>query len=292
MIRPLALLRNVCGSAFCGVLLLIAVWMLHPVSAAQDWMKPVLLTSTVLLAPLLLLAWSLMAPPRWRVPAFRWVKLGIWLHFVCAAPGVIVLALLVMQVAEPPLPWPWDFLRNYSFMGAVAWAIDTAIIALTPRSTSSAKNLLGFRNTMLLVAAGPLLALWAWSFGHIALVARQAEELAEGRPYCIQVESKSSHGGAGGRLDRYRSVADLYDLSGLRMWASTFAGSGSTDFQFAFHGLLAVEGESGYEYWNWSHSSHAFTRVSENARQHLHLLPVPFCQPRVGFWSSLPLFAA
>src|SRR5579859_2208929 len=110
------------------------------------------------------------------------------------------------------------------------------------------------RTKIILMAIGLLVV---WPFAQIGLIAAQAQYLANGRPYCIEVSSD--------RPLYYRPVGSLLELNGLVLHAPFIngGGSGSTgSLQLTFHALLAVDKRSAPEWRNWSYWHQHFDRLT------------------------------
>ena len=136
------------------------------------------------------------------------------------------------------------------------------------------------RTKVILAAVGVALV---WPFAQIGLIAAQAQYIANGRPYCIQVSS--------GRFLQYRPVASLLELNGLTLSAPYSESSGSMGLaQWTFHALLAIDTGSAPEWRNWSYWHQHFDRLTAQQAKSTHLDDVD-CEPQPDFILKLPLLA-
>lgn len=284
------LVKSVLGGIFCGALLCFLVWYVHPASREEWASSPLLLLSAAFLAPLLFLLWSIVGPFAWRSRSWFLVKRLVLFHAGAAVilfwvglsgltllrPGTAVilsetgLGGLVAQVD------PWA-----SFYAALALATDLPLLALC-WTISGEAEIRSFQRGMLILAGGAWLGLWTWSFANIAIVGLQAEALAEGRPYCLQVEKD--------HLGRYRPVSALFDMTGLKMRTLWSHGGGSADYQFSFHAVLYVDKGNGFMWRNWSYRRQRFVSINSSARRGLALVR-PSCEAVPHFIGQLPLTA-
>jgi hypothetical protein len=107
----------------------------------------------------------------------------------------------------------------------------------------------------------------------IPVVVKQAETLASGAPYCIQVANGTAE---------YSQAESLLELSGITMRASGFSGR-----SFAFHAVLVVEGNGTPSFFNWSYRRGGWLKYVSGPR------PIVHCQARQQFARQLPtLFAS
>jgi hypothetical protein len=136
-----------------------------------------------------------------------------------------------------------------------------------------------------LIAATILVALF-WAFANVAIVSWRAESLANGQPYCLQVEDEK-YG------LRYRSATSLWDLSGFKMWTPYRNAGGSSDFQLTFHAVLSIfpSDGRGIEWRNWSYRKQTFVPITLQTRMSLRSSQMyfPSCEPRIHFALSLPI---
>ena len=118
----------------------------------------------------------------------------------------------------------------------------------------------------------PVLALMVWSQVNIVLVETRAMVAAGSAPFCLQVADGSG----------YREAVRHDDFSGLTMQAPYQAGSGSEDYQLAFHAMLIVDEGGSKSHYNWSYVSQTFVPVRSTG-----LFFGVVCTPRVGFVHTL-----
>jgi hypothetical protein len=130
-----------------------------------------------------------------------------------------------------------------------------------------------YRTFQLRLAGGALAAIAIWSFANIGLVAGQAQYLANGRPYCIQMA---------GRGYGYKPVTSLLDMNGLRLRAL----SDEHGIPVGFHALLVVDTGNGLEARNWSYLFQYFVRIKQDPRVRSDWLQS--CQLRKDYALQLP----
>jgi hypothetical protein len=103
-----------------------------------------------------------------------------------------------------------------------------------------------------------------------ALVVRSAREVADGKPYCIQVADSQSD---------YRPARMLFDLSGLAMRARSFD---------QHHAILVVGDEAHPRLFHWSYHSAAFVPGVLN-ETNPGRGPVLACEAQRDFVDALPM---
>jgi hypothetical protein len=122
-----------------------------------------------------------------------------------------------------------------------------------------------------------------WPFAQIGLIAAQAQYLANGRSYCVEVSSV--------RALSYRPAASLLELNGLTLSAPYVESSGSMGLaQWTFHALLAIDKGGAPEWRNWSYWHQHFDLLTPQQAKATHLYDVD-CQPQSDFVLKLPLIA-
>jgi hypothetical protein len=105
----------------------------------------------------------------------------------------------------------------------------------------------------------------------------QARGLSQTRPYCLYVPNRISRGS--------HEVTRLRDLAWPHERESC-GGSGSCNWRFEFHAVLAVESQPQRSLYNWSYSRLSFQPISADAERGLYLRP-DRCRPRTWFLESL-----
>jgi hypothetical protein len=124
-----------------------------------------------------------------------------------------------------------------------------------------------------LICLGLALAAAIWSLAAVGVVAAGAQNLANGRPFCVAHHGKDAE------------VTGIADLRGLRFF-TTRAGHKDSS-RWYFHGLLLIDGPDGVAAWNWSPRALAFHPLRRVGRT----TPVDdACTPRHGFWRGVGLF--
>lgn len=126
------------------------------------------------------------------------------------------------------------------------------------------------------------------SLGVGIIVIIQAEDVARGRPYCLQVADPRELG-AYGAYD----APGFLDLSAWKMRAYPQYSGGSDEFVVQRHAIVAVEEGDGYHILNWSYRSLNFRDDTNGSmlsrhigRQDLARL-LPNCVPQVHYGRNL-----
>ena len=121
-----------------------------------------------------------------------------------------------------------------------------------------------------------------WPFLQIGLIAAQAQYLASGRPYCIDVVNYHLS---------YRPAVSLFELNGFTLHAPWVNSTGSMGFaQWGFHAVLVVEDGHTLEWRNWSYWHQHFDRLTRKQAMDTGLYD-PACKPQRNFVWALPLFS-
>jgi hypothetical protein len=122
-----------------------------------------------------------------------------------------------------------------------------------------------------------------WPLAQIGLIIAQAQYIASGRPYCVEVSSD--------RFLHYKPVSSLLELNGFSLHAPfvNSGGSGShSSMQWTFHALLVVESENALEWRNWSYWHQHFDSLAPQQLKALQIYS-PDCQGKENFLGKLPL---
>jgi hypothetical protein len=257
-------LLAVAASAIIAVVFYNLVWAIYP-SCSWCKLQPsiVWFLLAICFAPILIVLWSLL--PYQRSHAYIWVHRALIAHAV-ACGAVVVLSWVGLTEAI------------HGFLGTLALTADGLVIGLSPPRVAPKRVLSFYARSVALGVTATIFVLITWSFSNALLVSGQATALANGRPYCLQVASNG--------VGRYTEVKSLHGLSGLRMQTPFTNGGGSSDFQFAFHGVLVIEDSAALQYFNWSYRQARFETISEKTLRALYLLR-PSCTPRQRFAEQL-----
>ncbi|MEP0521563.1 MAG: hypothetical protein ABJO09_20015 [Hyphomicrobiales bacterium] len=117
-------------------------------------------------------------------------------------------------------------------------------------------------------------------FGTANFVLYKASQTANGAPFCVQVATQSSVG-------QYKPVRSLWQLTILAMHTRYQSLGGSDSFQFAFHGVLVVDGKENANLWHWSWTQFGWQLITEGERQALRV--EASCSPSRTFNEDLPI---
>jgi hypothetical protein len=278
-----AKIRTVATGVLCAILFVISIVLTHPDSDHEWDVSALLVVIVMMVAPLTLVVWSVVATETLRSTSLLWVRRVVQGH--CA------FALLLLPVACGSMKIGTNTYNYWALaaLGSVPAAIvDLIFLALIPKASSNFEVLRIFRQGILAIGGGSLVALSVWPFAVIGLVVVGAEIIASGRPYCIEVGSTQPHSG-------YRAVTALAELNGLKMHAPWSQGN-TREYQFGFHAVLLVSraGVNGNGdgpqtgQWNWSYLEESFIPISEWTA---HAMYIPGCQARPHFALQLPIFA-
>jgi hypothetical protein len=286
--------RALLSALLCAALSCIFVLMIHPDSSTSWDASTVVDWTGTLFSPLALIVWSVVSGPRYRMQALRWTRRLILSHLILAVPFVLMaLAVPFVLMAFVGFGFGKVGLGAYAYLSLlpIAVLVDVLLLVLGPGVSSGGDVLRIYRNCLMVLPAGALAMLFAWSFATVGLVVWQAEAVAAGRPYCIQV-SKDAEG-------HYQPVTSLLDLSGLRLRAPVlWSVAGSPGGRFNHHAVLAVANggderlwENGeafeQERWNWSHRRARFMPIGDREG---HVRRV--CAGRDHFARQLPIVPA
>lgn len=110
-----------------------------------------------------------------------------------------------------------------------------------------------------------------WSLASVAAITLQANNISNGRPFCLAPHSPNS------------DTQSFAQLRGLTFY-STSSGYKSTS-RWYFHGILLVEAEGELEAYNWSPRRLAFHRIAQP--QKFIVTPLTACTPQQDFWNTL-----
>lgn len=278
--RETTILRAAVSGILCGTLFFLGI-LTTASTSLKEWRAADLLPVAVaLFGPLVLVAWSVFALRRWRAQTLLWVRRAVLSHavaaFLFALPSCW--ALLAGLPDQNFLVSDRIFNPFFGVFSALIGVIDLALLGLLPKSSSDREMLGRYRKLTLAVGGGALLAVAIWPFAIAALAATEAEIMAGGRPYCIQV-SADHHGG-------YRGVTSISDMNGLKMQAP--AGFIMVD-QDNFHAMLIIEMPDARLAWrNWSYSWDWFVLLPEETVKAMYLRR-PDCEPKAHFARQLPM---
>ena len=188
------------------------------------------------------------------------------LQLICAGVLSALLFSLVLRAVLLGISEAWVGHMVALFIVSAIWALPR-LLPQTPPAPYMGAVFRSFRWSLVALLVGFTVL--------STLVGRSAQELAGGRPYCIQVAD-------GDNL--HRPARTLLDLSGLTMQAW----SQGTEQQHA----VLVLGEAGEQrLLNWSYRQGRF--VDEAAmRDSPDRWPALFCEPRADFVRHLPLLTA
>ena len=280
--RP-ASVRAVATGAVCGFSIFATMFYSH-VDSITVWSPSAVSFSVfVVIGPLILVAWSVIGGATGPAHTFPFARRIIQAH-CCLAAWICLLGCSSLVTRTGP---PFDLTAG--FLGLTAALIDLVLLALSPAVTSSLGTLRIYRRGILALGGGSLIGASVWPFAILGLVVLEAELIADGQPYCIEVPS-DFHG-------NYRTVTTLSELNGLKMHSPCCAG-GSTSYQFAFHAVLMVATDrsddgQGPTHWarrNWSYTQARFTPISERSASGLYLdKSLAACKPQPHFAVQLPI---
>lgn len=246
------------GGAICAFLLLVFIWVLVPTRPGSAWPPEFILGwAFVFFGPLGTLLWTATVPSHWTMRFNRWTRRLIQLH--------AALALLIMLSGCARL----HSHVGYALAAFGALTVDGLILFWTPWRGFESEDVLAYRKVYVRVVGLILGTALTWSVANIGLIVWQAQWLANGRPYCIQI---------GGRSLDYVPATSLTELNGLSLRAR----SDKHGIPVEYHALLAIETVDGLEWRNWSYLFQTFVRMPPNAR-----LARLMCPLRQDFVSQL-----
>ncbi|RUM02062.1 hypothetical protein [Rhizobium chutanense] len=239
----------------------IFVWSVHPIAYYSWDLTTVLMCLLWFSGPLTAFAISAGALILDQ-PASRLMKRAVAVHF-----GVsLVVGLAVLATHET--------IGLFLFLSAL---VDLPILALAPGRIDSPRAVKLLHVVVVSSVAGPIAGLFLWSALNIKIVEWRALAVADSRPYCVQVPKDY--------LGQYKAVTQWAELAGLSMQTPFTNGGGSTDYQFAFHAVLAVRKAGGDQFYNWSYFAQSFVPVSDRAQNALTLRAD--CEPIIAFFDEL-----
>lgn len=255
----LARVRMLLGCGLCAYVMYLLIWVLH---SPDPWDPEILFLIFGLwcFSPLLVLAWALLPGSSDRARAYLLVRSTIVLH--------IILALF--------LAIPFSF--EWAAMGITGILLDLVLIGLGPWQTDDHAPLRFYRKCHLVLSGGVAVCLMTWSYMNVVVVAWDAERIAAGKPYCLQIPFSYA--------SDYKETTSLHDLRGLTMQAQYWK-----DITVNFHAVLVVENGNGFSWYNWSYRKVRFTPV---ARKDLESAVIgmrePNCKLVSHFLRALPFF--
>lgn len=154
----------------------------------------------------------------------------------------------------------------------VVLAVELAMIATAlsrkREQLPSMAILFAFPGLIAAFLGGWLIGVVTWSETLPVRVITSAEEMAVGRPYCLETNNKP--------------VNSRRDLTALLMLAPSNGG-----FEPYFHSLMVIGSGDRRVYANWSFRKGGFELVSDAARAGFHLDDDPRCTPTENFPSRL-----
>jgi hypothetical protein len=239
------------GSIVCAVMLCIFVWSIRPHSFGPWITEKAAFWAAFFFVPIATVLWAVAPASPWHTASYIWLRRLIQFHIVLTA--LIVLAACTPLGSALGLAPSWTL---YGILGIGAIVADGLVLLFAPASNASPEDIATYRRWQFRIAGGITAAIAIWSFLNIAIMTAQAQIIAAGRPYCIQV-AKDNHG-------RYKPVQSLMDMNGLKMNAP-FSRGGSSDFQFAFHAVLSIEREFNIEWRHWSYRQQRFVPFKETS---------------------------
>lgn len=104
------------------------------------------------------------------------------------------------------------------------------------------------------------IGLTQWSSSIAPLIMADAQRVAGVQPFCIETPDGPARGPS--------------DLNGFAVWSP-----GQQGVHWGFHAVLKTAQDGDVRYYNWSHRKLGFQRVSDSAREGLHLDTVVGCVP-------------
>lgn len=276
--RETIIFLGVISGIFCGALLWAGVLYTHGTSEVGWDAFDLLPVAALLLGPLALVAWSIIAARGWRSRTLLWTRRIILYHGI--AIGILFPLAIFAGYALPHSTTDDRYI--FELMAIPTVLVDLALLGLILKPWYDPELLRLYRKVVLAVGGGALLALAIWPFAVIGLAASEAEIIAGGQPYCIEVSGHGPHG--------YRSIASLSDMHGLQMY-SPWSGGNTRDFQLEFHALLIVQTFNAQLEWrNWSYLQERFVPISDRTLEAMYL-GSPSCTPAAHFAWHLPMLS-
>jgi hypothetical protein len=258
---PMKLFATV-GSAICTLLLFVFICVVTPNSGGHWPANWVVLWILLFFAPLVILLWAMVAGRSWEEQAYKWTRRSIQLHAVIA----LLTTLAGCAAIRPGF-------SLYGLFGFGSVLIDLLILFWSPWVGFDPEDVDTYRTAQLRLVGIPVAALVLWSFANSGLMVLQAQYIAGGKPYCIEVA---------GRAYDYKPVTSLLDMNGLTMHAI----SDKHGQPVAFDAVLIVDTGSGFERRNWSYLLQQFRPIQQSPAQ----LRTAACQPRTDFGLQLPVW--
>jgi hypothetical protein len=253
------------GSVISAGILAVFIWS-NRANSLDPWSAAGTATWALLcFAPIAMLCWSAL-PSRIALAHYGSLRRIVQLHAVAAA----CIAVAGLSGLEGPLKLG----PIVGVFACGALAVDLTVLAVAPWSASDPDAVERYRAIHVRIVGGTVAAIAAWSVLQVGVVVAQAEWLAWGRPYCLQVE--------GDRRGSYKPVRSLVELNGLKMHTPFTTGGGLGEFQFAYHAVLAVDRDGGLEWRHWSYARHQFVR-HRNGKFIAGADGRPACEPRAHF---------
>jgi len=264
MRRPTRSIYFLCGSA----LPLAAFYLLNTGIATELWLgsfSPIFLQT--LFAPIIAIIWSL-APAGLRAATHKWLRWCIGLHLV------LLSTTLALQLAGMQL--------DPSSTNPFAIPIDVLVLILIPAHTALPST----RQAWVMGARSATVVALLASFLVIPVAMVRAEQISQGRDYCIVIPNQ-------GALYGYHSPSML-DLSAWKMRAYAKWRGGADDLTDQVHGLLIFRDGERYAARNWSYMALNF--VEDGAQKLPALDPerlphlFPECQATRHFALHIPFW--
>jgi hypothetical protein len=258
------------GSIFSAIVLAVFIWTNRADSVYPWRAEDTAIWAMLCFGPIAALCWSAIPSSKIAVATYLYVRRLVQLHAVVAA---CVWVVGCSQLGDTG----YFVFRLGPLHGLFAFAalvLDLVVLAFAPLGRSDPDDIKLYRAIQVRIVGGTVAAIAVWSFLHIGMVVAQAEWLAWGRPYCLQV--------SGDYLGRYKQVNSLLELNGLNMHTPFTSGGGSGTFQFGYHAVLAVDREGGFEWRHWSYAQQHFVRHG-NGKNIAGPGGRPACEPRAHF---------
>jgi hypothetical protein len=252
------------GSAICTLLLFAIIWVVTPNSGGHWPANWIVLWILLFFAPLALLLWAVTAAPSWEAHAYKWTRRSIQVHAVIASLTTLAGCAAALR--------PEFLLYGLFAFGAVL--IDLVILFWSPWTGFDPEDVRIYRTAQLRLVGIPVAALVIWSFANSGVMVWQAQYIADGKPYCLQVAA---------RAYGYKPVTSLLDLNGLTMHAT----SDKHGERVAVDAVLVVDIGGGFERRYWSYLLQQFRRMQESPSAQSR---IGACQPSIDFGLQLPVW--
>jgi len=211
-----------------------------------------------------------------------WGDVLVWI--IALAPFIPAVAVLIRLRISAPLPKKvviafaalvGAFGIPVSLLNAALSGVGTGLALMHGLSLTIAvvgSILLLSSQTMKIVTVLTIpVAVAIWSLASVGAITLQANNISNGRPFCLAPHSLNS------------DTQSFAQLRGLTFY-STSSGYKSTS-RWYFHGILLVEADDGIEAYNWSPRRLAFHRIGQP--QKFIASPLTACTPQREFWDTL-----